>query len=101
MGISPEAQLLAAQIAAWRRIWTAGPCGLGAGGRGGPDRSGSRSSVNTARAAHHPRQKITAAAARRKTKKISTPQTSRDGSARSDCTSTCQTLRVCLGRKWC
>ena len=84
-----------------RRCWTAGfaEMQVGAADRVGPEAAGLKG-VNTGRAAHHPRQ--TAAAARRKTKKISTPspQMSRDGTARLDCTSTRRTLRVCLRRKW-
>ena len=95
MGISPEAQLLAAQIAATGGGF--GQAGLGLGGelggfagmqgggmsggpeRGDPGRSGGRSpgpahraSAPMARVAHPPQEETTAAAVRRKTKKIST-----------------------------
>ena len=75
-------------------------------GRGGPGRSGGRSpGLNTTATAAHPHpQQETTAPARRNAKNISTLQhrtTSQDGSARSDCTSTRRTLRVCPGRKWC
>ena len=113
--IARDATPCCADRRCWRRVWTAGRCGsrhcwtagftemqMGAADRVGPEAAGLKG-VNTGRAAHHPQQKTTAAAARRKTKKISTPspRMSRDGTARSDCTSTRRTLRVCLGRKWC